>query len=1110
MMDLRSALRQRVLVLDGAMGTMIQRQGLTEADFRGLRFADHQQPLAGCNDLLCLTRPDVIAAIHRQYISAGADIIETDTFNSNAVSLEEYGLAHMVRELNLAGARLARSVAGDRAFVAGSMGPTGVSLSIPQTGAKQYTFDDLEATYFDQASALIEGGVDALLIETIFDTLNAKAAIAGSQRAMASVGREVPIMLSATLTETGRLLSGQTIAAFLDSVAHAQPLSVGLNCGFGADGMAPYLSQLADAPYFLSIYPNAGLPDEMGNYVETPRRMAQAVAEMLKQSPVNVVGGCCGTTPEHIRMIAQEVRNLPPRRLPESDSAAMTLSGLQALSVVPFQKVGERCNVAGSRKFLRLINEGNYDEAIDIAASQIAGGATILDINMDDGLLDAPEEMARFVQLLTLDARTASVPLMIDSSNFDVIRRALRLIQGRAIVNSISLKEGEEIFLEHAREIRRLGAAVVVMAFDEQGQADTYERRIAICERSYRLLTQQVGFSGGDIVFDPNVLAVATGIESHADYAVSFMQALRWIKANLPGAKVSGGVSNLSFAFRGNNPVREAMHAAFLEEAIADGMDMAIVNPSTALTTEGIDPTLLKAIRDVLHNSDVDATMRLVSLAEQLKPAAPAAKAVAAKRTLTPSEQLAEMVVKGGGGNVVELMPQVLQAEGSPLAVVNNVLMAGMNRVGELFGSGQMFLPQVVRSASVMKEAVEWLTPHFKADEQASATSRTMVLATVKGDVHDIGKNIVAVVMRCAGFNIVDLGVMVPAQTIVDKAIELKATAIGLSGLITPSLHEMCVVAQLMQSCGLKIPLFVGGATTSDVHTAVKIAPLYDGPVIHTVDAASLPKAATHVDAEATARHQEQLRADFARRQPALSPQEALSRKVAVDAPAPAPLQQGTFTFTPTVAQVRQLINFRALLGEWRVPADGKTDEAKRLIADANAELDRLAAVKLTARVVIAPASGHDNTITVGDVDIPTPRQQHANPVDGSCVALADFVAPKDDHIAMFAVTVPIEAEGTEYPEMLRQTVCHRLAEATTEWLHRKVRRELWPFPDKVNVRPAVGYPSLPDQSLIFTLDKFLHFDQVGIRLTENGAMYPPSSTAGLIFGHPAARYFAI
>ena len=635
-MNLRNEIKQRVLVLDGAMGTMIQRQHLTEADFRGRRFANHTQSLAGCNDLLCLTRPDVIAAIHRQYIAAGADIIETDTFNSNAISLEEYGLSDLVRELNLAGARLARSVAGDRAFVAGSMGPTGVSLSIPQSGKHKYGFDDLADTYCQQAAALIDGGVDALLIETIFDTLNAKAAIAGAQRAMEQLHCDVPIMLSITLTETGRLLSGQTVAAFLSSVAHAKPLSVGLNCGFGADGMAQYIAQFADAPYYLSLYPNAGLPDEMGNYVETPQTMAGAVAKILDDNPVNIVGGCCGTTPEHIRMIARVAHAASPRKVPPTDTDTLRLSGLEALSFHGFQKIGERCNVAGSRKFLRLISEGKHDEALEIAAAQIAAGATVLDINMDDGLLDAPEEMARFVQLLTLDARTASVPLMIDSSNFDVIQRALRLIQGKAIVNSISLKEGEEIFLQHAREIHRLGAAVVVMAFDERGQADTYERRVEICRRSYDLLTQRAGFAGCDIVFDPNVLAVATGIEAHADYAVSFLGALRWIKANLPGAKVSGGISNLSFAFRGNNSVREAMHSVFLEEAISLGMDMAIVNPSTGLTTDGLTPELLHAIRDVLHNSDSGATMRLVELAERLKPTASTAKSVEVKAVLTP------------------------------------------------------------------------------------------------------------------------------------------------------------------------------------------------------------------------------------------------------------------------------------------------------------------------------------------------------------------------------------------------------------------------------------------------------------------------------------------
>ncbi len=1123
--NITEALRRRVLVLDGAMGTIIQRLDLTEDDFRGEEFASWPSPLKGCNDLLCLTRPDDIAGIHRQYIEAGADIIETNTFNANAISLADYGLQERVTDINRAAARLACKVADGRAWVAGSMGPTNVSLSMP-TGHSE-TFDSLADAYFTQASALIDGGVDLLLIETIFDPINAKAAIVGSHRAMTACGRELPMMISATLTESGRLLSGQTLEAFVIAISHARPLSIGLNCGFGADTMLRHLPALSSVPCFVSAHPNAGLPDEMGRYVETPAKMAADIRTMLDGGMANIVGGCCGTTPDHIAAIAEVARTAVPRTPQPDLSAELQLSGLEPLARHDFLKVGERCNVAGSRKFLRLISEGHTDEAIDIAASQISAGAAVLDINMDDGMIDSRAEMDRFVTALGVDPRTAPVPLMIDSSDMEVITSALKRTQGRSIVNSISLKEGEEKFLVHARTIRELGAAVVVMAFDERGQADTLDRRIEICRRAYRLLTEEAGFRGRDIVFDPNVLTVATGIEAHDNYALDFLEATRWIRANLPEAKVSGGVSNLSFAFRGHNRLREAMHTIFIAHARERGMDMSIVNPSTSLDPTSIDSRLAEAIDDVLLNRRPDATQRLLEAADAIDPVA--AKAPAATKAESVKLTLEEMVVKGSADSVAEAIEEELAARGSAMAVIDGCLMAGMNRVGELFGSGRMFLPQVVRSATVMKRAVEILTPRIEAENAAApgaTPGRTMVLATVKGDVHDIGKNIVAVVMRCSGFHVIDLGVMVPADEIVRRAREANADFVGLSGLITPSLREMADVASLMQAEGLRIPLFVGGATTSALHTAVKLAPLYDGGVIHTTDAAAMPQVAQNLTDPATraevlrsiAAEQEALRATHKEKSHRhLSLEQARALSEAVSAPAPSPLASpGVYDFELTVAEVVPLINWRAFLGEWRMPADGNTDEAERLIADARRLLDSIASERIIkARAVLCEArrkSDSDAIVLDGSaLTLPTARSLDPNPATGRCPSLCDFVATAGDHIALFAVTAGLHVDGTtDYDDMLRQTVAHRLAEAATEWLHRHVSTELWGLPVKTGVRPAVGYPSLPDQSLIFDLDHLLHFDQLGIALTSTGAMSPSASTAGLILLHPAARYFTV
>lgn len=1099
-------------MLDGAMGTMIQRLGLSEADFRGVRFKELPGELKGCNDLLCLTAPQAIERIHRDYIAAGADIIETNTFNANAISLADYGLSAYAREIAAAGARLARKAAeGTRTLVCGSMGPTNVSLSL----GGEVSFDQLADAYREQAAGLLEGGVDLLMIETAFDTLNAKAAIVGIESAQKQTGRTVPLMISATLTETGRLLSGQTLRAFVNSVMHARPLSIGLNCGFGADGMIPYLRELQDLDCLVSCHPNAGLPNELGQYEETPESMARTVKAILDEGLVNIIGGCCGTTPDHIALIKREALAAVSRK-PASADNDLHLSGLEALDVHSgdFLKVGERCNVAGSRKFLNLINEENYSEALEIAAAQVRSGARVLDINMDDGMLDAAEAMARFVSLLTVDPVVAAVPLMIDSSDFEVVKRALKLIQGRSIVNSISLKEGEEVFLDHARTIRSLGAAVVVMAFDENGQADTFERRIEICARSYRLLTEKAGFRGNEIVFDPNVLAVATGIAAHDSYALDFLRATEWIAANLPGARVSGGVSNLSFSFRGNNPLRKAMHALFIDHGCRVGLGMAIMNPTAPIApTPDMDPEMLEAIDDVLLCRRADATERLTEIAARTLPEK-AQKAESKSKTVSKAVlTLGDMLVSGMSDGIGTLLDEAVAAQGSAMAVINGELMDAMNRIGELFGAGKMFLPQVVRSAAVMRKAVEYLTPRIESEgmvEGGESARPVMVLATVKGDVHDIGKNIVAVVMRCAGFRIIDLGVMVPPEKIIETAINEHADAIGLSGLITPSLREMANVASMLQSRGLQVPLFVGGATTSALHTAIKIAPLYDGPVVRTADAASLPSVVRQISnpqvlAEIRA-EQEQLRRVHAEKEPPMSLDQARATVSPVSEPAPEPLEPGHHEFHPSREELRPLINRRALLGEWRLDPSGKSEEAARLLADAETELDRMDFTVNVVAEILPAARIAPETIAVGSVELHTPRSLRPNTAAGEYLALADFVAPEGDHVGIFAVCVNFTEEGDEYRSMLRQTIGHRLAEAATEWLNRKVNDSLWGV--ERSIRPAVGYSSLPDQSLIFRLDEILPLAPLGITLTENGGMHPGSSTCGLIIAHPRARYF--
>lgn len=1183
--DLRTALGKRVIVLDGAMGTMIQRRNPGPEHFVLEGFKSEE--LMGCNDILTLTSPDIIKDIHCQYLAAGARIIETDTFNANALSLADYGVSHLVKEINAAGVRIAREAiaeAGVEAWVAGSVGPGSHSLSLADDieGGDSVDWDTIEANAFEQIGALIEAGVDVLLIETVFDSLNAKAVIHAALRAMESAGRQVPVMVSATLTKSGRTLSGQTLEAFIATIAHVRPISVGLNCGFGTDDLAPYVDILDRAPFAVSLHPNAGLPDTLGNYVETPADMAAKLRPLLQAGKLNIVGGCCGTTPEHIAAIAAEAAAVRPRRIPQPDGR-MTLAGLEAFTPDGFVKIGERCNVAGSRKFLRLINENNLAEAMDIAATQVRKGADIIDLNMDDPMLDAQERMCSFISHISAEPEIARVPVMIDSSSWPVIVAALKRVQGKPAVNSISLKEGEERFLEKAAELRRMGAAVVVMAFDEQGQADTFARKTEVCARAYRLLTES-GFPPEDIIFDPNVLAVATGIEEHADYAADFIKAAGWIRNNLPGAHVSGGLSNLSFSFRGNNKVRESMHALFLKHATAQGMDMAIVNPATLLDADSIDARLAEAIDDVLLNRDADATSRLLDEARRIKEAEDAAKGTVPVRSEKKSEseasvesRIEDMIVKGHSEGMSALLDAFMAKHGSAFAAVEGPLMGGMNRVGELFGAGRMFLPQVVRSAKAMKEAVGYLTPAIEAERSnGGAEAGKLVIATVKGDVHDIGKNIVGVIMNCNGYDVADLGVMVPPEVIIDTAVRKGADFIGLSGLITPSLEEMCTVARMMEERGMDIPLLVGGAAASEIHTAVKIAPLYSGPVIYTRDAAALPGVVRQFANEETRAEahrallaaQEHKRREYSGKPALLALEEARKLRHKFDSAkkACAPRHPGVHDLEVGVAQARQFINWRAFFSAWKLDASFasiaeitgcdhckaqwlasiaedkrmKASEAMQLFKEANRLLDSMSAAgaRIKCRVVLAPACSRGDDIIIkgekADVIIPTLRQQAAESESSVRLALADFVEPgceACDAAGLFAVTTAgdvdgyvmrAQEQGDDYRKILAQSVADRLAEAATEWLHREVRLKLWGYspesPDAnprnllrqyyPGIRPAIGYPSLPDQSLVFETDKLLHYASLGITLTENGAMSPAASTTGLMIGYGGSSYF--
>lgn len=1179
---LKELMSKRIVVLDGAMGTMIQHCNLSEEDFKGSHFAHCEQQLKGCNDVLVLTAPEVIKNIHRQYLDAGANIIETNSFNANAISMVEYGLTDHVEKINHKAARLARESVdeycllhpGEQCWVAGSVGPTSKSLSMSAgIDAEKICWDTLVEAYVEQMSALISGGVDLLLIETVFDGLNAKAALYAAQKSMTAVGIDVPIMMSVTLTESGRTLSGQTLDAFVATVAHGDLLSIGLNCGFGADGMIPHINALQDEPMAVSVYPNAGLPNEMGEYDETPETMVEKLLPLLSSGKLNIVGGCCGTTPEHIAAIAHEAQKYAPREVP-TKKQEMILAGLEKMSILQdhlFINVGERCNVAGSRKFLRLINEKNIEEAVEIARSQVMAGAQIVDINMDDAMLDAPIEMASFIDNIGLEPDVARVPLMIDSSNWEAVVAGLQHTQGRPIVNSISLKEGEAKFVEKASFIKSMGAAVVVMAFDEKGQADTYERKIEVCERAYRILTETVGFNGCDIIFDPNVLAVATGIEAHNNYALDFIKAVEWIKNNLLGAKVSGGISNLSFSFRGNNYVREAMHALFLYHAIGKGMDMGIVNPSSLMSVDDIPSELRDALDDVLLNRRGDATEHLVEIAEKIKAeresTVAGVKAVVEQKELSASERIEQMIMRGNSDGIEPFLDEVMAGAGSAVAVIDGPLMTGINKVGEQFGAGKMFLPQVVKSARAMKQAVAYLTPFIEKEKQSSGTSSSgkIVIATVKGDVHDIGKNIVSVIMNCNGFEMIDLGVMVPAEEIVVKAIEENVDFVALSGLITPSLEEMCNVARQMDQKGLKIPLLIGGATTSELHTAVKIAPCYSGLVVYMRDAAMLPGLAqrlinkdTRVEtSQEILSAQQLLREQYENKKSQLTIEEARRLKFdyGKDTVIPTPKYPGIHDLSIAIADIRASINWRAFLGAWKLDASFasiadiqgcdhcraqwlatvpqeqrmKAAEAMQLFKDANRVIDYIQKNigTLQARVAILPAGSRDEDIFYQNGNeefvLPTPRQLHVDGV-GPRLALADYVKPlsvtgeKNDWMGLFVVTAGMDiqqiiekykSQNDDYNAILYQSIADRLVEAATEKINSLVREELWGYEAK-GIRPAIGYPSLPDQRLVFLADEVLNYGELGITLTENGALYPSATTTGYIFVHPGAHYFAL
>jgi 5-methyltetrahydrofolate--homocysteine methyltransferase len=1186
------SLQRRILVLDGAMGTMIQRHKLGEADFRGERFAGHDHELRGNNDLLALTRPDVIASIHAEYLAAGADIIETNTFSSTSIAQADYHLSHIAYEMNLAAARLARRVADEAStpehprLVAGALGPTNRTLSmspsVSDPGFRAVTFDEMKASYIEQARGLIDGGVDLLLPETVTDTLNLKACLVAIEEVFADRGVRLPLIISVTIIDkSGRTLSGQTMDAFFTSIAHARPLAVGINCSLGASDMRPHVVELAAlARQYVSCYPNAGLPNTFGGYDETPETTSALVRELVQAGLVNLVGGCCGTTPDHIRAIADAVAGLPPRRPPEQQDQLMRLSGLETLTIRPdsnFQLIGERTNVTGSKKFARLVLGGDFAAALDVALDQVRGGANILDVNMDEGMLDSEKAMVHFLNLVASEPEIARLPIMVDSSKWSVIEAGLKCVQGKGVVNSISLKEGEADFLAKARLVQRYGAAVVVMAFDETGQADTTPRRVAICQRAYRLLVDQAGLDPQNIIFDPNILAVATGLEEHNDYAKSFIETCPLIKASCPGVKISGGVSNLSFSFRGNEVVREAMHTAFLYHAIAAGMDMGIVNAGQLGVYEDIPPELKERVEDVIWNRRPDATERLVELAERVKGDGKKRELDLGWRDATVEERLKHALVHGVVDFIDHDVEEARVARDKPLEVIEGPLMDGMKVVGDLFGAGKMFLPQVVKSARVMKKAVAHLLPFMEEEKRRSGAADRprgrIVMATVKGDVHDIGKNIVGVVLGCNNYDVIDLGVMVSCDRILTTAVEKECDLVGLSGLITPSLDEMVHVADEMARRGMKLPLLIGGATTSREHTAVKIAPGYEHSTVHVLDASRAvgvvsalldPRQKPDFD-RLNREEQERLRVIHAGKQakplaPFAEANAKAPRLDATDRPVPSFLGRRELRGF-SLEEIARYIDWTFFFTAWELkgtfpailehPRYGEA--ARDLYAAGRQLLDRIMAGKLLeARAVYGfwPAAAEGNDIILYTdqqrrserLRFSMLRQQQIRPGADDKVfrCLADFIAPAGtdptaselpDHLGAFAVTTGIgadelahkfERDNDDYSAIIVKALADRLAEAFAELLHQRARRE-WGYGSDERlsneeliaekyrgIRPAFGYPACPDHTEKDKLFALLEAPALGITLTDNFAMYPAASVSGIYFAHPQARYFNV
>jgi 5-methyltetrahydrofolate--homocysteine methyltransferase len=1161
--SLQELLSERVVVLDGAWGTMLQGAGLKPADYRGDLIGEHPKDVTGDPDLLNLTRPDVILDVHRQYLAAGADITTTNTFTATSIGQADYALQDMVRDMNLRGAQLARQAADEAGgrFVAGSIGPLNVTLSLsPRVEDPSYravTFDDVYASYAEQIKALADGGVDLLLIETIFDTLNAKAALAAAR----DVAPQLPVWISVTIVDlSGRTLSGQTVEAFFNSIEHSDPMVVGVNCSLGAEEMRPHVADLARlAGTYTACHPNAGLPNAFGGYDQTPEETGQLLGDFAQQGMVNIVGGCCGTSPDHIRQVAAAVAGLKPREVPKL-KAATRFSGLEPFGIGPdtgFVMIGERTNVTGSAKFRRLIEGDDHQAAVDVALEQVRGGANLLDVNMDADLLDSERAMTTFLNLIATEPEVARIPIMVDSSRWTVLEAGLKCVQGKGVVNSISLKEGEEQFLEQARKIRSYGAGVVVMAFDEQGQADTTERKVSICGRAYDLLTQKIGFPAEDIIFDPNVLAVATGIAEHNGYAKAFIDALPLIKQRCPGVRTSGGISNLSFSFRGNNVVREAMHSAFLYYAVQAGLDMGIVNAGQLAVYQDIPADLLELVEDVIFDRRPDATDRLVSFAETVSGSGTKRTVDLSWREGSVRERLEYSLVHGIVDFIEADTEEARQQMDRPLEVIEGPLMDGMKVVGDLFGAGKMFLPQVVKSARVMKRSVAYLEPYMEAEkEKARQEGRAedvrgqgkVVLATVKGDVHDIGKNIVGVVLGCNNYEVIDLGVMVPAATILDTAVAEGADAVGLSGLITPSLDEMVSVASEMQRRGLKLPLLIGGATTSRQHTAVRIAPAYEGPIVHVLDASRVVGVVSDLlDTDRAETLAENNRADQARlreahegreQRPLLTIEQARANREEVSYEnLPTPAFTGVRYIEPDLTTLREMIDWQFFFLAWELkgkfPAILDQPVARELYDEANALLTQIiedGSFQARGAYGFWPAhSEGDDIVLDGSLRFPMLRQQTEKPAGRENRCLADYIAPAGDHLGGFAVSIhgaeelaaKYEASHDDYKGIMVKALADRLAEAFAEYVHLEARRA-WFEPDTDpdltdlhaerfrGIRPAFGYPASPDHSQKSALFSLLGADKLDMALTESFAMTPAAAVSGLIFANPAAKYFTV